>query len=169
MASDQGTKSGIQAAVATVGVERMQRAEQLALLPTDANVAEAGEADDVAQRAGPGRPAGSRNRRTSDWTDFILTRYRSPLLFLADTYTRPVDDLAREIGCDRDEALKIQIDAAKNLAPYVHQKQPVAVEVDGKGVVTLILEGFGGQPAALPGDAAVVIEGEIVNAEKSTT
>ena len=58
--------------------------------------------------------------------------------------------------------------AAEALAPYMHQKQPVAVQVDGRGVVSLVIQtGLpGDQAAPVPIDVAgVVIEGELVDPE----
>ncbi len=91
-------------------------------------------------RSGPGRPKGSKNKSSEEWAEYILKQYRSPLIFLAETYNRPVGLLAAELKCDRLEAFKIQMAAAKELAPYVHQKQPQALELGGeKGLVPLIL------------------------------
>lgn len=134
------------------------RAEQLALLPSPVAIEDAAAGDEQAQRRGPGRPAGSRNRSTNDWVDFIAARYRSPLLFLAETFTRPAAQLAAELGCDRLEAFKLQVTAAKELAPYMHQKQPVAVAISAEGEVTLHL--VMPRPAAptQPGDGAILIE-----------
>lgn len=165
------TKSGIKAAVDELtadDVQAFKREEQLSLLPTPSAVEDAGADDETAERAGPGRPAGSRNKRTTEWTDYILSRHRSPLLFLAETYTRPVEDLARELGCKLEEAFKHQITAAKELAPYVHQKQPVALQVDQHNVVQLVVEApRPGDQAALPAEAGlVVIEGEIVEKQE---
>src|SRR5690606_32618396 len=47
---------------------------------------------------GPGRPAGSRNKNTEEWRKFILSRYRSPLEALAQTYCLPIEDLAQRFG-----------------------------------------------------------------------
>ena len=73
-------------------------------------------------RSGPqgGRPRGSRNRRTQEWVEFILSQYRSPLIVLAETYSRPVAELAAELGCDKLEAFERQQAAAVALAPYLH-------------------------------------------------
>lgn len=120
-----------------------------------------GEAQAVAVR-GPGRPKGSRNKRTAEWIDYLLHDRQPPLLVLAETYSRPVDQLAEELGCSRFEAYKLQLYAAEKLAPYVHQKQPLAVEVDARGVVTLVIEGGlpgGGRRAAGAGEGGKPAEG----------
>ncbi|HNH64373.1 MAG TPA: hypothetical protein PKY43_12240 [Thauera aminoaromatica] len=105
-------------------------ATQLALYPADqldALPAEPGAR--VAELRGPGRPKGRMNRKTSDWAKFILSRYRSPLEFMAEVYSRRTIDLALEIGCKPAEALAAQVRAAEGLAPYLHGKMPVQVEV----------------------------------------
>lgn len=134
-------------------------AEQLALLPSASAVEDASADDEAAERSGPGRPPGSRNKRTQDWVDFIGARYRSPLLFLAETFTRPVELLARELGTTKLEAFKLQVDAAKNLAPFVHQKQPLAVQVSASGEVLLTIVAPG---VSAPGDGAKLLEAEVV-------
>jgi hypothetical protein len=116
-----------------------RRADQLSLLPTPAAIADAGASDEIAQRSGPGRPAGSRNKRTQEWADFVLSRYSSPLIGMAETYSRPVEDLARELGCTRLEAFKLQLQAREALAPYVHQKQPQAIDLPDGALVQIVL------------------------------
>lgn len=145
MANEKGEKIGLVKAVELTRAESVieRAAEQLSLLPSAAAAKMAGDqsADgEVAQRRGPGRPPGSRNKRTEEWCDFILGRYRSPMLFLAEAYSRPVEVLAAELGCDKLDAFKAQTAAALALAPFLHQKQPVAVEITDTGVVQLILE-----------------------------
>ena len=149
MAGEAG--QGIKAAVAlTEGDDApAPQATQLALYPA----AELGDLpSDRAQRAeqlrrGPGRPPGALNKKTSDWARFILERYRSPLVFLAEVYSRRVQDLAAEIGAKPAEALEIQRRAAEALAPYLHGKMPVQVEVKGN------------LPLLVLGDPAKILEG----------
>lgn len=163
MANDKGEKMGLAAAVELTRAESVveRAAEQLSLLPSPVAVEMAADQDgegEIAQRRGPGRPPGSRNKRTEEWCDFILSRYRSPLLFLAEAYSRPVEVLAAELGCSNLDAFKAQKSAAEALAPFMHQKQPVAVEISETGVVQLILETSSTLPAGVPGDGATVIE-----------
>lgn len=158
------SKVGLQAAVdLTMGESEPPpgaATDQLPLLPAG-EVAER-ESDQLpARRRGPGRPPGARNKSTDDWVDFIRARYRSPLEMLAETFSRSVVDLSKELGCTKKDAFALQLQAAKELAPYLHQKMPQAVTVDAKGDFTLIIEGGLGVPAVTAGDDAVVIEGEI--------
>lgn len=151
----EGSKSGLTAALAETGAGAppAAEAEQLALLPAPA----VPEAPRTARAPG-GRPLHSRNRRTQEWIDYLLGRGRSPLEFLHSLYQRPPVQLARELGLylyhegkpvlDKDgepvlavgDALKRQVEAAVAIAPYLHQKLPIAVDVKGK-TAGLILVG----------------------------
>ncbi len=107
----------------------------------------------------PGRPPGSLNKRTTEWTNFLLARYKSPLVVLAETYTRPIKELAQALGCTIEDAFRIQLTAARELAPYVHQKAPPAVQVDEEtGVITLVMHDYPDTPTAVEG---AIIEGEV--------
>ena len=161
-------KPGLKAVLEEAGVDEALAARlehQMTLWPTPARIEEALADDATAERRGPGRPPGSRNKRTDEWAEWILGRHTSPLDFLATVYTRPVEMLALELGCKRLEALKLQVVAAKELAPYVHQKQPVSVNVDQTGVVTLILEPVAPAATGIQGEDALVIEGQVVDQE----
>lgn len=132
--------------------------------------------DDTARevaRRGPGRPKGSKNKRTEDWTDFILRHYPSPLEALARIYSMSAQQLADELKCTRLEAIKVQASAAMALLPYMHSKQPIAVEIDSKGVVTLVVTGAQpGDQVVRPGDNATIIDATVIkdgNADKSDT
>ena len=159
----ENDKPGIAAAIAQLREEMadMQTGEQLSLLPTPGNAAMAQADDTTAKRDGPGRPAGSKNRSTSEWTKFISANYRDPRLFMADSYTRPVQQLAAELDCSLLEAFKIQAYCAKELLPYMAQKQPMAVQIDSRGQVTLVVH-RGDAPAGIQGDGSRVINGEIL-------
>ena len=136
----------------------MSEQASLPLIETGADAQGMALAKDA--RSGPGRPKGSKNKAAEEWGEYILQQYRSPLIFLAETYNRPVGLLATELKCDRLEAFKIQIQAAKDLAPYVHQKQPQALDIGGeKGLVGLVL----GITADL--GAAPVMEGKLICAK----
>lgn len=168
--ADQG-KEGLNAAL-TEAMERVgdlepgEKAEQLALLPLPLDDEDDDQAETEARQRG--RPKGSKNKRTEAWTAYLLSNYRSPLEAMVQAYCMPVHDLAELLGCKLLDAFKLQILAAKEAAPYLHQKQPVAVDIQGKPPVSLTINtgAPAGQPVAAPGDGAVVITGEIVNSKK---
>jgi len=145
--------------------------QQLPLIPVQS--AEDGVATgdaatpDQETRRGPGRPKGSRNRRTDEWVNFLLSRYQSPLVVLAETYSRPVAVLAAELNCDIIEAARIQLQAAKELAPYLHQKLPMA-DTDGQqGAVELTFRVSPEMAQALEADHEGVyhLDGEVLDVE----
>lgn len=169
MANDD--KPGLSAALDQVDTSKppnVDQVEQLPLIPaaalTDATVAEALTA---VTRRGPGRPAGSPNKRTKAWTDYILSRYQSPLIVLAETYSRSLADIKAELKCDTLEAFKIQLQAAVALAPYIHQKQPTALDVSGAGIIPLVINLAPSGEAAADGSNAFVIDGEIIDVESA--
>lgn len=114
-------------------------------------------------KSGPkgGRPAGARNRSTEEWARFMLAQYRSPLVVLAELYSRPTGELVDQLQAMADkhkswretkdggyyervavspvDVLRMQRDAAVALAPYLHQQQPKAITVENRphGIVVL--------------------------------
>jgi len=142
MANDEGPKEGLAtAAGASSGaIGSPPAGGQLELIDRAADeLALQGVSPLARPKRGRGRPPGSRNKRTEEWVEYLSARYPSPLIALAETYSRPVDELAAELNCTKLEAFKIQIIAAKELAPFWHQKQPIAVAVEG-GLLNLFIE-----------------------------
>jgi phage gp36-like protein len=146
--ADADEKLGVAAAVddlmdqaTAAGLLREDRGAQLSLLETGADTD--GLAQTIEQRGGPGRPKGARNKATKEIVDYLLSRYRHPLVALAETYSRPVADLARELECKKEKAFEIQQRAAEKVAEYVAQKQPQAVELQGDGVAPIALVAAG--------------------------
>jgi hypothetical protein len=133
--------SGVEAVVdqAVKSAEPAPAAAQLALpgLPLAAQGEAARDPAAGGEPGKSGRPKGALNRRTEEFVEYILSRYRSPLVGLAETYSRSVADLASELGCTKLEAFQLQQAAMVNLAPYLHQKLPQAVQIDGKGLVAV--------------------------------
>ncbi|MFA7504242.1 MAG: hypothetical protein WCZ28_06050 [Burkholderiaceae bacterium] len=144
-----------------------------------------------------GRPKGARNRRTQEWVEYLLSRYRSPLVFLLETYHRSPRELAEQLELykyhegklvlapvldvngvhlrDAEGALRwkpalatgdaaeIQVRAAIAALPYLHQKQPLAVEIqdEKRGLLVignLTIEGADGAGGDLALPLAETIE-----------
>jgi hypothetical protein len=124
--------------------ELLPRAEQLALPVAELRAAgrEAGlplgpVAEQEPMEAKGGRPKGAVGRRFADWQAFLLGRYRSPLVVLAETYSRDLASLVRELGCTPLEAFQLQLRAAQELAPFLHSKAPTALQLDGAPVAAI--------------------------------
>lgn len=155
-----GMKTAVADAVSSAqSVSVDSSAEQLALLPLpiSSSVSNGGAAENGAPAArGAGRPPGAKNKSTEAWRTFLLTRYSSPLQGLAEIYSRPVRDLAQDLGLKPElltfekafELLKFQASCMKELAPYIHQKMPQAVEGLEGGLMQLVINT--GAPAAEP-------------------
>lgn len=79
-------------------------------------------------RRSVGRPKGSRNRSTEAWRSFFLRQNKSPLMFLGGIYSVTTQQLSKDMSIDKEDALKYQIAAAQAVLPYIHQKQPIALE-----------------------------------------
>ena len=95
-----------------------------------------------------GRPAGARNRSTDEWLRYLSGRYRSPLVGLAEMWSRtprqlaealelykwhegkPVLDVLGQHVLDTGAAAEMQQRAMMAALPYWHKKQPMAIEVD---------------------------------------
>lgn len=165
-----GKKDGLAAALEKVeiGLPALP-AHQLPLFASDG--AREGEGAAVAgevEKRGRGRPPGATNKRTEAWVDYLLARYQSPLVVLAEIYARPVAVLAAELGCDKLEAFRMQLSAAEKLAPYVHAKQPVAIQIDPSGVVNLVIQTVAPEAFGDPGDddddggGGLVIDGTVL-------
>lgn len=144
-------KEGLKTAVAELhdrnlpvpGSEQAQQISLLPELPLDSGF----ERQGAAGPRGRGRPPGAKNKNTEEWRRFLLATGRSPLEVLQQTFSCSIEQLARALGRDApvtfDQALelyKLQIQAAKELAPYVHQKMPLAIDTgDQGGLIQLVI------------------------------
>lgn len=157
-------KQGLKTVIAELhdsAISPGEEAEQLPLLPLEGVLA----GDSAVAARGPGRPPGSRNKNTDEWRNYILSRHRSPLEALAQTYCMPVEELAKKLGLVNKptfeqalELLKLQLMAAKELAPYVHQKMPMALETGTGGLIQLVINQGNAIAAAGPNAVPQAIE-----------
>lgn len=116
----------------------------------------------------PGRPPGARNKSTEEWKNLFLSKYRSPMMAAGELYSRPVEQLAADLGLRWDgldfdqkfRLLQFQRDTAMGVMAFVHSKQPLAVQVDSRGIVQVILAPLDSEPAAKTIEGDVVRESE---------
>jgi hypothetical protein len=97
---------GLKTALTLVQAAPVAEARQLDLLGAPDDADEGTDFPLVAstvRAAGPkgGRPRGRMNRSTEAWVGYIQSRYPAPLVALAETWSRPVEQLARELGLYR--------------------------------------------------------------------
>ena len=105
---------------------------------------------------GPGRPPGAKNRSTEEWREYLLSRYQSPLIGLLEIASRSPVELAKELGLyrrvkvgengeletkvlDIHAAFAHQRAAMEAALPYLHQKQPLAIQGDGVTPIPVVL------------------------------
>lgn len=127
------------------------KAEQLAMLPEP-------------EKRGPGKPPGARNRKTDEMVRYLNTFGQGPLVGLAKIVNaiRFGEDglpdfleLARALGMERKEAANFWRACAGELAPYMHQKLPIAVDVTGESAGSLVVVNLG----AVQGDPKTDLAG----------
>jgi hypothetical protein len=96
---------------------------------------------------GPGRPRGSTNRTTRDLVKLIERTGRHPVLAMAEIVATPIDVIAATLGCKKIEAAEYHRKVMSDLAPYVAQKLPTAIQIEGAnaGMLVINLGGAAGE------------------------
>lgn len=97
----------------------------------------AGDGQAIERTGKAGRPKGAKNRSTAETVRYLLTFGQGPLVGMAkivnmiDQTTGFPDfrRIAELIGSEREEAAKFWASCARELAPYMHQKLPMAVDI----------------------------------------
>lgn len=89
----------------------------------------------------PGRPVGARNKRTQEFVEVLLKKYPSPLEGLLSIASRDLVTFAADLKTkDYLELLRLQVRCMEAAAPYIHQKQPQAIEATGENMMTLVIQ-----------------------------
>lgn len=135
-----------------------------------------------------GRPPGSRNRRTEAVAGWLLSQGRHPVLVMMEAYSMTPAELAAKIGLRRTvkvtkakdgteieietahysndtllEVLKLQLRMAEAVAPYVAQKLPTAVSVEGAAALVVQFQGVSLPARGGSAQGAAVIEGQAMS------
>lgn len=145
---------GLQAALADLGASgdlsrARTEAAQPGLFPLSQMEAPETAAEPVAAERGPGRPAGSKNKSTEEWRTFLLSKHSSPLQQLAHYGSMPLLEFwrmlrqplagARPTFAELSDCMKLQFAMWKELAPYLHSKQPIAIDGGEHGLINLFI------------------------------
>ena len=104
----------------------------------------------VSPERGKGRPAGSKNKSTEEWRNFLLSKHSSPLEKLAENANMPLMEFwrmlrgnppgeARPTFAELLDCMKLQFAMWKELAPYLHSKQPIAIDGGEHGLINLFI------------------------------
>lgn len=95
------------------------------------------------RRRYPGRKPGAKNKRSGDFSRYLMQFGPHPGVAMMRILARPAEMLAAEMGCKKLEALDRQIRVAAELLPYFEGKKPIDVNLTANGHMTLILGGDG--------------------------
>jgi hypothetical protein len=118
MSAPRGPKPGKRAVAAAIEAQRppappADEGEQLALgaeyLPEQ-------------PRGGPGRPAGSRNRRTQDLISYLEAQNALPGVALAKVVAAGYEQLAKDLAITKEAAFERWSAIATALMPYAHPR-----------------------------------------------
>jgi hypothetical protein len=90
-------------------------------------------------RIGPGRPAGAGNRATREWVRVLIEKHGSPLERLLEIASKDLEALREELRCDRLEAFDRQMTCLKEALPYLHQRLPQSIQVDGAPLMPVMI------------------------------
>lgn len=82
-------------------------------------------------RIGPGRPPGAGNRATREWVRHLIEKHGSPLERLLEIAAMDPETLREQLRCDRLEVFDRQMTALKEALPYLHQRLPQAIQIEG--------------------------------------
>lgn len=181
---------GIAASLDALGVEgRIDHGQEQVDLFASSPLFASTEGQALRPVRGAGRPPGALNKTTDDWRAYWLRHYRSPLLLLGDLITadpfklhKAIRDADVRAGVEREvsvmDVIALQRGAATDIAPYVHRKQPIAIDGGEDKALPLIvmatldpsqMRSAIAQAAEMAGDLQLVpalLEGEVA-AEKS--
>ena len=127
-------------------------------------------------RSGPkgGRPKGARNKSTQAWVRYLGSRYQSPLVGLAEMWSRSPRQLAEDLELykwhegkpvvdaggrqvlDTGAAAAMQLQARIAALPYWHQRLPLAVEVKSEQLGVMLIGSLD-----VPGQAATTANDDV--------
>lgn len=100
---------------------------------------------------GRGRPKGSKSRTTQQLIKLISETGRHPVLAMAEIVSTPIDAIARTLSCTKLEAAEYHRKVMSDLAPYVAQRLPQAVQISGANAGMLMINLGGNMDEALRG------------------
>lgn len=100
-----------------------------------------------------GRPPGSRNRRQEKFAQYFIAKFGDPHDMMGEIINTPLDLLVEMMDAAQGgdakhrpvraiDALRLQIECADKVAPYVRGKQPISIEVTGRKDVVLVVGGI---------------------------
>lgn len=100
-----------------------------------------------------GRPPGSKNRAQQKFAQYFIAKFGDPHDMMGEIMSMPLDVLIEEMeaaqGGDAKhkpvraiDALRLKVDCADRIAPYVRGKQPISIEVSGRKDAVIVIGGI---------------------------
>lgn len=77
-----------------------------------------------------GRPKGAKNKRSPQLAKWLIQQHGDPAERLARCYAMDTAELAAQLDCSLLEAAQMQLTAARDVMPYVHEKRGIAQLAD---------------------------------------
>ncbi len=113
-------------------------------------------------RRGRGRPQGARNKRSEKTAKWFIDRFGDPLAALGEIMNMPFDQIyetmvliqggeAKNKRITGRDAMEFWRDSVLDALPYVHGKQPIAIDITGKADAVIFIPGLNA-PAGFTGD-----------------
>lgn len=163
---DQAATDLVEARAGGAGNPTDPAAEQLSMFSGSSVFGTIKEPDGREHKlGGPGRPRGP-SRVTRDLVKLIEATGRHPILAMAEIVATPIDVIAKTLGCKKLEAAEYHRKVMSDLAPYVAQRLPLAVQVQGANAGMLVINLGGPIGEQAKGLDIRVIEGVAIEAEK---
>ncbi len=128
-------------------------ATQLDLLRDDAGRLPPDALRQLRAQQGRGRPRGARNKRNEKIAKWFIAQYGDPLVALGEIMNTPVDVLYEQMilaqGGEQKgkrvtgrDAMEFRKSAILDVLPYIHGKQPIAVDFNGKADAVIFIPGL---------------------------
>ncbi|MER8380700.1 hypothetical protein [Mesorhizobium sp. M1399] len=163
---DQAAKDLLEERAGGAGNPADPAAEQLGLFSSRSVFGEIKDPQgEVPKLGGPGRPRGP-SRVTRDLVKLIESTGRHPILAMAEIVATPIDVIAKTLGCKKIEAAEYHRKVMSDLAPYVAQRLPLAVQLQGATAGMLVINMGGPVGEGAIGLDMKLVEGIQIDAEK---
>jgi hypothetical protein len=102
---------------------------------------------------GRGRPKGAKNRKSQQLAKYFIEKYGDPLDALGEIINTPIDLIYEQMVLAQGgefknkrvtgrDALEFRQRAIMDVMPYIHGKQPIAIDVNGKADAVIFIPGL---------------------------
>lgn len=118
---------------------------------------------------GSGRPLGARNKRNEKIAKWFIEQFGDPLSALGEIINLPLDVLYEQMLLAQGgeakgkrvtgrDAMEIKLRAINDALPYIHGKQPIAIDVTGKADAVIFIPGLNAPAGFTAGQLTDAVE-----------